>query len=167
MSAAAIGILAFVTLQRLAELWISKRNTSALLAQGAREHGRGHYPLIVAVHVAWLATLWSLAPGQPIHWPLIGLFALLQAARVWVLATLGPRWTTRIITLPGAPLVRSGPYRWVRHPNYVIVSLEIVILPLAFGLETVAVVFTLLNASVLGIRIAAENKVLTAAAPAP
>ena len=160
MSAAAIAILALVTLQRLCELWLSNRNTKALLARGAREHGGGHYPLIVAVHVCWLAALWWLAPGQPIDWFLMALFALLQAARVWVLATLGPRWTTRIITIPGAPLVRKGPYRWLSHPNYLIVILEIAVLPLAFGLEAVALVFTLLNAAVLAVRIAAENKAL-------
>jgi methyltransferase len=163
MNAAAIAILAMVTLQRLAELWLSNRNTRALLARGAREHGGRHYPLIVAVHAGWLAALWWLAPGQPIDWLLIALFALLQAARVWVLATLGPRWTTRIITIPGAPLVRKGPYRWLSHPNYLIVVLEIAVLPLAFGLETVALVFTLLNAAVLAVRIAAENKALAAA----
>jgi methyltransferase len=165
MTAAAIAILALVTLQRLSELWISNRNTKALLAQGAREHGARHYPLIVAVHVGWLAALWWLAPGRRIDWLLIAFFALLQIARVWVLATLGPRWTTRIITIPGAPLVRKGPYRWLSHPNYVIVALEIAVLPLAFGLEIVALVFTMLNAAVLAIRIAAENKAL-ADAPA-
>jgi methyltransferase len=163
MTAAAIAILAFVTLQRLSELWLSNRNTKALLAQGAREHGAGHYPLIVAVHVGWLAALWWFAPGEPIDWLLFALFALLQAARVWVLSTLGRRWTTRIITIPGAPLVSTGPYRWVSHPNYLIVVLEIALLPLAFGLETVALVFTLLNAAVLAVRIAAENKALAEA----
>lgn len=164
---AAILILAFVTLQRLFELWVSNRNTMALLAQGAREHGRAHYPAIVAVHLAWLAALWWYAPGQPIDWLLVGLFALLQAARLWVLATLGPRWTTRIITIPGAPLVRKGPYRWLSHPNYLIVVLEIAVLPLAFGLEMVALLFTLLNAGVLAVRITAENKALADASTSP
>ncbi len=163
MTAAAVAILAFVTLQRLSELWLSNRNTKALLVQGAREHGRTHYPLIVAVHVGWLATLWWLAPGRAIEWILIVVFALLQAARVWVLATLGPRWTTRIITLPGAPLVRKGPYRWVSHPNYLVVTLEIAVLPLVFGLGSVALVFTLLNEAVLAVQIKAENKALAAA----
>ena len=156
----AIAILAFVTLQRLAELWLSSRNTRALLAEGASEHGRAHYPLIVAVHAAWLAALWWLAPGRPIAWPLVAAFALLQLARVWVIASLGRRWTTRIIILPGAPLVRRGPYRFVRHPNYAIVAAEIALLPLAFGLAAVALLFSALNALVLWVRISAEERAL-------
>jgi methyltransferase len=161
MSWAGIVILSLVTVQRLAELWLSNRNTRRLLDQGAVEIGRAHYPLIVGVHVAWLAALWWLAPGRPINWPLLFVFALLQLARLWVLATLGPRWTTRIIVLPGAPLVRGGPYRYVDHPNYLIVALEIAVLPLVFGLAGVALVFSLLNAAVLSIRIRAENEALS------
>lgn len=159
----AIAILAFVTLQRLSELVIARANTRRLMAEGAYEVGAVHYPLIVTVHAAWLINLWVLAPGQPINWPLIGLFALLQAARIWVLTTLGERWTTRIIILPGAPLVAKGPYRFMRHPNYAIVVAEIALLPLAFGLEMVAVVFTALNAAVLTIRISAEERALKSA----
>jgi methyltransferase len=157
---AAILILAFVTLQRLAELVVARRNTRALLARGAHEVAPGHYPLIVAVHTFWLAALWWLAPGKPVFWPLIALFVLLQAARLWVLATLGERWTTRIIILPGAPLVTGGPFRWVRHPNYAVVIGEIAVLPLAFGLWIVAILFSLLNLAVLAVRIKAENRAL-------
>ncbi len=160
MPTAAILILAFVTLQRLAELVVARRNTRALLARGAHEVAPGHYPLIVAVHTFWLAALWWLAPGKPVFWPLIALFALLQAARLWVLATLGGRWTTRIIILPGAPLVIGGPFRWVRHPNYAVVIGEIAVLPLAFGLWIVAILFSLLNLAVLAVRIKAENRAL-------
>ena len=160
MSWVALIILTVVTVQRHAELWLSNRNTRRLLDQGAVEVGRSHYSLIVAVHIAWLAMLWWLAPGQPINWPLIAIFVLLQFARLWVIATLGPRWTTRIIVLPGAPLVRAGPYRFVDHPNYLIVALEIAVLPFAFGLVTWAIVFSLLNAAVLTIRIRAENLAL-------
>jgi len=159
MSAAAV-ILALVTLQRLGELVIARRNTAALLGRGAYEVAPGHYPLIVAVHAAWLVTLWWLAPGREVGWALIGLFLLLQMGRLWVLATLGPRWTTRIIVLPGAPLVQSGPFRLMSHPNYVVVAAEIAVLPLAFGLWGVAALFTLLNAAVLAIRIRAENAAL-------
>jgi methyltransferase len=163
---AAVLILALVTAQRLAELVVSRRHTRALLARGAYEVGAGHYPLIVAVHATWLAALWWLAPGRPVLWPLIGLFVLLQGARLWVLATLGERWTTRIIVLPGALLVARGPFRFVRHPNYIVVIAEIALLPLAFGLWQVALIFSLLNAAVLTIRIRAEEKALdTAAAP--
>jgi methyltransferase len=161
---AAILILALLTAQRLAELVIARRNTRALLARGAYEASPGHYPLIVAVHTLWLAALWWLAPGSPIVWPLIGLFVLLQLGRIWVLATLGSRWTTRIIILPGAPLVARGPFRFVRHPNYLVVILEIAVLPLAFGLWQVALIFSLLNAAVLWIRIRAEERALGAAA---
>jgi methyltransferase len=155
---APILILAFVTLQRLAELVIARRNTRALLAHGAYEVSPGHYPLIVAVHALWLAALWWLAPGKPVDWPLIGGFLLLQLGRVWVLATLGRRWTTRIIVVPGERLVARGPFRFVRHPNYLVVIGEIAVLPLAFGLWQVALLFSLLNAAVLAIRIRAEER---------
>ena len=158
---AAILILAFVTLQRGSELLLARRNTRVLLAAGAHEVGARHYPLIVILHAAWLATLWLLAPGRPIVWPLIGLFALLQCARLWVLATLGARWTTRIIVLPGAPLVAGGPFRLLRHPNYAVVVAEIAVLPLAFGLWWIALVFSLLNALVLAVRIRAESEALS------
>jgi len=164
MSAAAI-VLALVTLQRLAELVIARRNTSALLASGAYEASPGHYPLIVAVHAGWLLTLWWLAPGKAISWPLLGIFLFLQTARLWVLASLGVRWTTRIIVLPGAPLVAKGPFRFLRHPNYAIVAAEIAVLPLAFGLWQAALIFSGLNAAVLAIRIKAEEKALKEARP--
>ncbi|HEX8412692.1 MAG TPA: isoprenylcysteine carboxylmethyltransferase family protein [Sphingomicrobium sp.] len=163
----AIAILAFVTLQRLSELMIARQNTARLLAMGAREYAPGHYPLIVAVHAGWLAILWWLAPGQPIHWPVMALFVLLQLGRIWVLRTLGPRWTTRIITLPGEPLVTSGPFRFVSHPNYLVVIGEIAILPLAFGLWEVAAIFSILNAIVLAVRIKAEERALIDAIPPP
>ena len=157
---AAVIILALVTLQRLAELIVARNNTKGLLAQGAYEVAPGHYPLIVAVHTLWLAVLWWLAPGRPVSWLLIGLFLLLQIGRLWVLATLGRRWTTRIIILPGAPLVEGGPFRFLRHPNYAVVAAEIAVLPLAVGLWGVALGFSLLNAAALTIRIRAEEKAL-------
>lgn len=156
----AIVVLAFVTLQRLGELVLAQRNTAALLREGAYEVAPGHYPLIVAVHTLWLAALWWFAPGQPIVLWLLVVFVLLQLARVWVIATLGGRWTTRIIVKPGAPLITGGPYRYVSHPNYVVVAGEIAVLPLAFGLIEVAVIFSVLNAAVLAIRIRAENEAL-------
>ncbi len=160
MIEAAYAILALVTAQRLAELRLAKRNTRRLLERGAVEHARSHYPLVVAVHAAWLAALWWWAPGRPINVALLALFLLLQLARLWIIGTLGERWTTRIIVLPGAPLVRNGPYRFVSHPNYVVVAAEIAVLPLVFGLWEVALAFSLLNAAVLAVRISAEERAL-------
>ena len=156
----AIVILALVTLQRLGELWLSNRNTRRLLALGAREVGAGHYPLIVALHAAWLVSLWLLAPGRPIDGFWLALFVAIELARIWVLASIGRRWTTRIIVLPGAPLVARGPYRWVNHPNYLVVIAEIAVLPVVFGLWGVALIFSILNAAVLTIRIGEENRAL-------
>jgi methyltransferase len=154
-----IVILALVTLQRLGELWLSNRNTRRLIAKGAREHSPGHYPLIVAVHALWLASLWWLAPGRPVDGFWLAMFLAVELARIWVLASLGPRWTTRIIILD-EPLVRRGPYRFVNHPNYLVVVAEIAVLPLVFGLWQVALVFSLLNAAILTVRIRAENAAL-------
>jgi len=160
MNWAALAILGFVTVQRIAELALSQYNTKRLLARGAYEVAPEHYSFIVLLHASWLAMLWFFGPGPPIHIVPLVLFVLLQLARIWVLATLGDRWTTRIIILPGAPLVTSGPYRWVNHPNYVIVIGEFAVLPLVFGLPMVAIVFSLLNAAMLGVRIKAENRAL-------
>lgn len=154
------AVLALVTLQRLAELALARRNTRALLARGAVEVGAEHYPAIVALHAAWLLGLWVLAPARAPSLPLLALFGMLQIGRVWVLATLRGRWTTRIIVLPGAPLVRSGPYRFIAHPNYAVVAAEILVLPLAFGLVTYALVFTALNAVALAVRLRAEDRAL-------
>jgi len=158
-------ILGLVTLQRLGELILAKRNTDRLLAQGAYEVAAGHYPLIVALHGAWLAGLWYLVvydASDPVDWLWFGVFVILQALRVWVISTLGPRWTTRIIVLPGAPLVASGPYRFVSHPNYCAVAAEILVLPLVFGLVWYGIVFSALNAAVLCIRIRSEAAALRA-----
>ena len=155
-----IAVLTFVTLQRLAELALSRRNTKRLLARGAYEVAPGHYPFLVLLHASWLAVLWFFGPGPPIMTVPLIIFALLQLGRVWVIATLGERWTTRIIVLPGAPLVKAGPYRWVDHPNYLIVIGEFAVLPLVFGLPMVAIVFRLLNGLLLWVRIRCENQAL-------
>ena len=160
MNWVSLAILCFVTMQRIAELMLSQRNTKRLLARGAHEVAPEHYPFLVLLHASWLAVLWFFGPGPPIHIIPLVLFALLQLARVWVIATLGERWTTRIIILPGAPLVTTGPYRWVNHPNYLIVIGEVAVLPLVFGLPMVAIVFSILNAAILAVRIKAENSAL-------
>ncbi len=161
----AVIILALVTLQRIGELWLSNRNTRRLVARGAHEFGASHYPLIVAVHALWLGALWWLAPPRPVDGFWLALFVLIELARVWVLASLGERWTTRIIVLPGAALIRRGPYRFVNHPNYVVVAGEIAVLPLVFGLWPLSVLFSLLNAAVLAVRIGAENRALASLRP--
>jgi len=160
MSVAAI-ILLLVTAQRLGELVLARRNTSRLLAKGAIEIGPGHYPLVVALHAAWLISLWIWGRDQDVNvLALIG-FAAMQGLRLWVLATLGERWTTRIIVLPGAPLVAAGPYKYISHPNYAVVAGEIALLPLALHLPWLALIFTLLNAAVLFIRIRVEARALS------
>ncbi len=154
-------VLGLVALQRIAELAYARRNTAALLARGGVEAGATHYPLVVALHAAWLAAMAILIPPSTApNWWLLGLFALLQAARVWVVVSLGEFWTTRVVTLPGAPLVRRGPYRFVRHPNYVVVCCELAVLPLAFGAYAIAIAFSALNAALLFWRIRVENQVL-------
>lgn len=156
-------VLVLVTLQRLGELVLAKRNTARLKAQGAVEVGAGHYPLIVVLHAAWLVGLWLLAWDRPVVLGWLLVFLVLQALRVWIIASLGGRWTTRIIILPQAPLVRRGPYRLISHPNYVVVAGEIAVLPLAFGLPVFALVFSILNALVLSVRIRAEGAALRGA----
>ncbi len=153
-------ILALVTLQRAGELVLARHNTRKLLAHGAVELAPGHYPLIVAVHAAWLVVLWVFRHDQPVNVFAFAIYLVLQILRGWVLYTLGPRWTTRIIVLPGAPLVTSGPYRFLSHPNYAIVVGEVAMLPLALHLLLVALIFTILNAAVLAIRIRAESRAL-------
>lgn len=156
----AVLLLAFVTAQRLAELWLSRRNTAALLANGAFEVAPGHFPLIVLLHALWLAGLWLLGWARPLIPVWLLFFLVLQALRVWVLTTLGRRWTTRIIVLPGAPLVATGPYRLLSHPNYLVVIGEIAVLPLCLGLPWFALVFSAANLAMLAIRVRAENAAL-------
>ncbi len=151
-------ILGFVTLQRAAELLIASRNTSKLMARGAVEVAPRHYPLIVAVHAAWLIALWIFGHDQAVNVVALSGYLVLQGFRLWVMWTLGSRWTTRIIVLPQQPLVSAGPYRLLPHPNYAVVAGEIAVLPFAFGLPWLAAVFTVLNAAVLAIRIRAENR---------
>ena len=160
MNTLSVAILLLVTALRLGELVLARSNTRRLLAEGALEHGAGHYPAIVAVHAAWLVSLWVLAPWRAIDPFWLALFVLLLLARIWVIASLGRRWTTRIVVLPDAPLVHEGPYRFLNHPNYWVVIGEIAVLPLVFALPWVALVFTVFNAGVLWVRIRAENRAL-------
>ncbi|MGD9744017.1 MAG: isoprenylcysteine carboxyl methyltransferase family protein [Hyphomicrobium sp.] len=155
------AVLLFVSLQRLAELIHARRNEARLRAAGGIEHGAGHYPLVIGLHAAWLAALWIWIPQDaPVVWWALGAYAVAEIFRLWVLVSLGRWWTTRIITLSGAPLVRRGPYRLMRHPNYAAVVAEIALLPLAFGAWQIALVFSLLNALILAWRIPIEARAL-------
>ena len=162
------AILLFVATQRCAELVLAARNTRRLREDGAVEIDAGAYPLFVVLHGGWLVAIATMIPAETApFWPLIGVFALLQLGRVWVIATLGRRWTTRIIVLPHAEPVTSGPYRWCRHPNYLVVAGEIAVLPLAFGSALIAVIFSLLNAVLLARRIRIETAALRCAGLTP
>ncbi len=155
------AVIGLVAVQRVGELVLARRNTRRLLAEGGHEVGREHYPLIVLLHTAWLiALLVAVPPTTPPDAWWLSFFLLLQVARVAVIASLGPRWTTRVIVMPGRALVRRGPYRWLRHPNYAVVAAEIVALPLAFGALWVALAFGLANAALLGWRIRVEDRAL-------
>lgn len=154
-------ILTLVTLERLGELWLARRNTAALLAKGAFEVAPKHYVLIVALHALWIIGLWWFGWNRPLNLGWLGVFLVLQALRIWVLATLGERWTTRIIILPNAELVTGGPYRFLNHPNYAVVIGEIAVLPLALGLPLYALIFSLANAALLTLRIREESAALS------
>lgn len=161
-------LLLLVTGQRLVELALARRNTRRLLAEGAYEVGRRHYPMIMIVHVGWLMTLWWLwISGNARLMPVpCAAYVLIQPLRVWVMHSLGRFWTTRVIVVPRARLIRHGPYRFCRHPNYLIVIMEIALLPLALGSWKVAALFSLLNAAVLSLRIIVESAALRGRRPA-
>lgn len=159
----AIFILTLLTAQRLAELVLAKRNTARLLARGGIEKSPGHYAFIVVMHAAWLVILWLFIDESHINFWWLALFIVLQFLRIWVIVTLGDRWTTRIIVVPGEARVQRGPYRYITHPNYVIIAAEIIALPMALGLPWIALVFTVLNAAILWVRIRAEAKALAEA----
>ncbi len=155
----------FVSIQRLLELALSLRNERLLRARGAVERGRGHYPLMVVLHVLWLlSTLVEgllRGPSLPAWWPVpLALFLLVQPLRYWAILSLGDHWNTRVLVVPGAKLVARGPYRYLRHPNYVVVAVEIATLPLIFGAWATALVFSALNATLLFARIREENRAL-------
>jgi methyltransferase len=153
--------LGLVALQRLIELSHARNNSARLRRLGAVEADAGGYPLYVLLHAGWLTSIAVFVPATTLpYWPLIGVFALLQLGRIWVIASLGRYWTTRIITLPDAPLVRTGPFRYLRHPNYLLVVAEIAVLPLAFGAVAIAVIFSTLNLLLIARRIRIEERVL-------
>ena len=154
-------VVGLVVAQRLVELAYARRNSRRLLAEGGVEVGARHYPAIVALHAAWLVALAVTVPADtPANLPLLAGFIALQGVRLWVLASLGRYWTTRVITVSGAPLVRRGPYRFMRHPNYLVVIAEIAVLPLIFGAWQIAAIFSALNVALLAHRIRVEDAAL-------
>ena len=154
-----------VALQRLLELAFSRRNERRLRTRGAVEWGASHYPLMVGLHVLWLvSTLVEgllRGPDIPAWWPLpLAAFLLVQPLRYWAIVSLGTNWNTRVLVVPGAKLVKSGPYRYLPHPNYVVVAVEVLTFPLIFGAWITATVFSVLNAAILFVRIRTENRAL-------
>lgn len=150
--------LAYIILERLIELPIANRNTKRLKAAGGVEHSPGHYPLIVAVHTGWILAMVGFGHDNPVSYVWLGLYAVLQVLRIYILGTLGRRWTTRIIVVPGETKVAKGPFALVPHPNYLLVIAEILVAPLVLGLWEVAAIFSALNAAILVIRISAEER---------
>jgi methyltransferase len=154
-----------VAIQRMLELLYSRRNERRLFARGAVERGSGHYPVIVAIHSLWLvSTLVEgllRGPEPPVWWPLpLAAFLLVQPLRYWAILSLGVNWNTRVLVVPGGELVRRGPYRYFPHPNYVVVAVEVLTFPIIFGAWITAIVFSLLNAALLYVRIRTENRAL-------
>jgi methyltransferase len=165
MTAILVLAVALVTAQRLLELALARRNERKTRAKGAVERGRGHYPFIVALHSLWLVS--TLVEGSlrgsefPPYWPIpLALFLLVQPLRYWAIFSLGESWNTKILVLSGAELVRQGPYKYLNHPNYVVVVVEILAFPLIFGAWVTALVFTPLNVALLYVRIREENRAL-------
>ena len=163
------ALVGLVALERLAELVVSRRNAAWSLARGGVESGRGHYPFMVALHTGLLVgCVVEVAVADPpflpwLGWPMLALVVGSQALRWWCIATLGPRWNTRVIVVPGLPRVATGPYRWFSHPNYVAVVVEGFALPLVHTAWITAVVFTALNLPLLAIRLRTENAALATA----
>ncbi len=159
-------LVLLVALERLAELVVSNRNAAWSLERGGVEYGRGHYPFMVVLHsgflVAMLVEAWVVRPDVPgaLAWSMLALVLLSQGLRWWCIATLGPRWNTRVIVVPGLPRVEAGPYRFLSHPNYVAVVVEGIALPMVHAAWITALVFTVLNAALLTVRIGVENTAL-------
>ncbi len=176
MSVSAVLYTVFIgltALERLYEVRVSNRHAAWAFAHGGEEHGRSHFPAMVALHTALLvlapAEVWLLDRvfTPAIGLPMIGLAVATQALRWWCIATLGPRWNTRVIVVPGLPRITAGPYRWLRHPNYVAVVTEGIALPLIHGAAITAVLFTVLNAWLLKVRIGVEEEALGVLARPP
>jgi methyltransferase len=157
-----IIFISFLILQRLSELYISSRNEKWLLANGAIQYGQSHYPFMVAMHTLFIISIiteYNWLGGTPISWGFLGAFLMVLAFKFWALSSLGKYWNTRIYRIPGVYPVKKGPYKIFKHPNYMEVVCEIALIPLVFHLYYTAIIFTLLNAAMLTVRISVENKV--------
>lgn len=154
------SVFLFVVVQRMAELLHARRNELLIRARGAYEVGAAHYPWLVLLHMGFLVSLLLESSRESLSIPLLVVYLLLQLARVWCIRTLGLFWNTKILILPGGERIATGPYRFLRHPNYVVVSLEIAVLPLIFEAYVTALVFTLLNSAMLAVRISVEERAL-------
>ena len=152
----------FFILQRLSELYIARRNEKWLLQQGAVQYGQNHYPFIIALHTLFIVSIiteYFLRGGPPISWVFLVIFLLVLAFKFWALFSLGKYWNTKIYRIPGVYPVKKGPYKFLKHPNYMEVVCEIAVIPLVFHLYYTAIIFTVLNAIMLTVRITVENKV--------
>lgn len=163
-----IGFTSFIILQRLTELWIARKNEERMKQKGALEFGAGHYPWMVLLHTGFFLSLilevLILDREPAVFSPvLLACFLLAQMIRIWALLSLGPYWNTKILVMPGASVVRKGPYRFMKHPNYLVVAIEIFIIPLMFNAWLTALIFSLLNGWMMSIRIPLEEKALTEA----
>lgn len=160
-----IYVVGFVIFQRIIELLVARNNEKWIRSQGGYEVGAKHYPYMVAIHIGFFISLIiefvAFKEGVSRFWlPLFGLFICLQLMRVWVISSLGRYWNTKILVLPGANVVKKGPFHFIRHPNYVVVTCEIIVIPLMFGAYFTAVVFTILNIIILSVRIPKEEAAL-------
>jgi methyltransferase len=168
-----VVLVGLVGLERVAELVVSLRNAAWSFSRGGVESGKGHYPVMVALHTGLLAgcLIEAIVADRPfvpwLGWPMLAVVLLAQGLRWWCIGVLGRRWNTRVIVVPGLPLVASGPYRWIRHPNYVAVVLEGLALPLVHDAWITAIVFTVLNIPLLMVRIRVEEAALSSASAAP
>jgi len=168
-----VVLVGVVGLERVAELVVSLRNAAWSFSRGGVESGKGHYPFMVALHTGLLAgcLIEAIVADRPfvpwLGWPMLAVVLLAQGLRWWCIGVLGRQWNTRVIVVPGLPLVASGPYRWIRHPNYVAVVLEGLALPLVHDAWITAIVFTVLNIPLLMVRIRVEEAALSSASAAP
>ncbi|MCJ7839505.1 hypothetical protein MUB24_01000 [Lederbergia sp. NSJ-179] len=160
-----LALISFIAVQRLFELYIARKNEKWMLQKGGMEYGQEHYPYMVMMHISFFISLLVEVTltdqGQARLWPVfLVVFVLLQMARIWVISTLGKHWNTKIIVLPGADIIKKGPFQYVKHPNYMIVTLELLVVPLMFHAYITAIIFFLLNQWILSIRIAVEEEAL-------